>query len=93
MEACHDEYWHMNCDPILKNHLERPHLRNATYLSPQTQNKIIDIIGKRMIQKSIVAEVKQAPFYSILVDEVTSFNREFMPLCVRFVDVNKDEFL
>jgi len=48
---------------------------------PQTQNEIIDIIGKRIIQKSIVAEVKQAPFYSILVDEVTSFNCEFMPLC------------
>lgn len=67
-----------------------------TYLSPQTQNEIIDIIGKRIIQNSIVAEVKQAPFYSILVDEVTSFNRESMPLCVRFVDVNKDireEFL
>ena len=34
-----------NHDPILKNHLERPRLQNATYLSPQTQNEIIDIIG------------------------------------------------
>ena len=77
-----------NHDPTLKNHLERPRLRNATYLFPQTQNEIIDIIGKRIIQKSIVAEAKQAPFYSILVDEVTSFNREFMPLCV-----SREEFL
>ena len=60
-----------NHNPILKNHLEKLRLRNATYLSPQTQNIIIDIIGKRIIQKSIVAEVKEATFYSILVDEVS----------------------
>ena len=43
-----------------------------------------------MIQKSIVEEVIQAHFYSIMVDEVTSHNQELMPLCVRFVDVHKN---
>ena len=38
-----------NHDPILKNHLEHPRQRNATYISPYTQNEIIDIIGKRII--------------------------------------------
>ena len=38
-----------------------------------------------MIQKSIVEEVIQAHFYSIMVDD-----QELMPLCVRFVDVHKN---
>lgn len=79
-----------NHDPVLKAHLETPRQRNTTYISPHTQNEIIDIIGKRMIQKSIVDEVIQAHFYSIMVDEVTSHNQELMPLCVRFVDVQKN---
>lgn len=64
--------------------------RNCTYISPHTQNEIIKIIGKLMIQKSIVDEIIQARFYSIMVDEVTSHNQELMPLCVRFVDVQKN---
>lgn len=79
-----------NHDSVLKAHLENPCLRNATYISPHTQNEIIDIIGKRIIQNSIIKEVIQARFYSIVVDEVTSHNKEVMPLCVRFVDVHKD---
>lgn len=79
-----------NHDPVLKTHLETPRQRNSTYISPHTQNEIIEIIGKQMIQKSIVDEIIQARFYSIMVDEVTSHNQELMPLCVRFVDVQKN---
>ena len=53
------------------------------------QNEIIDIIGNK-IKRSIVEEVKQARFYSIMLDEVTSHDHELMPLCIRFVDANKD---
>ena len=35
-----------NYDDVLKKHLEKPGQRNATYLSPHTQNELIDIIGK-----------------------------------------------
>lgn len=35
-----------NHDEKLKQHMEWPKLRNATYLSSQTQNQIIDVIGK-----------------------------------------------
>ncbi|CAM4713081.1 unnamed protein product [Leuciscus chuanchicus] len=73
-----------NHDEKLKQHMERPKLRNATYLSPQTQNHRIDVIGKRIIQAQIVDEVKNAQIYT--ADEVTSHNVELMPLCVRFVD-------
>ncbi|CAM4507443.1 unnamed protein product [Leuciscus chuanchicus] len=73
-----------NHDEKLKQHMERPKLRNATYLSPQTQSQMIDVIGKRIIQAQIVDEVKNAQIYT--ADKVTSHNVELMPLCVRFVD-------
>ncbi len=75
-----------NHDKKLKQHMESPKLRNATYLSPQTQNEMIDVIGKLMIQAKIVEEIKEAQIYTIMVDEVTSHNIELMPLCIRFVD-------
>lgn len=58
---------------VLRKHLEEPRQSNAIYLSPHTQNELIDIIGKNIIQKSLLEEVKQARFFSIMVDEVTSF--------------------
>ena len=70
--------------PVLKAHLDNPRLKNATYISPDIQNQIIDVIGKMIIQNSI------------LVDEVTSHNQELMPLVIRFVDRNcniREEFV
>ena len=85
-----------NYDPTLKKHLDKPRQRNATYLSPHTQNELIDIIGKKIIQSDIVREIQKAICYSIMIDEVTSHNKEIMPVCIRFVDKNKnirEEFL
>ena len=85
-----------NHDPVLKAHLENPRLKNATYISPDIQNQIIDAIGKMIIQKDIINEILHARYYSILVDEVTSHNQELMPLVIRFVDRNcniREEFL
>uniref|UniRef100_A0A3B1KIQ4 DUF4371 domain-containing protein n=1 Tax=Astyanax mexicanus TaxID=7994 RepID=A0A3B1KIQ4_ASTMX len=75
-----------NHNEKLKQHLEKPKLKNATYLSPQTQNEMIDVLGKHMIQAKIVEEVRHAQMYTVLADEVTSHNVELMPMCVRFVD-------
>ena len=67
-----------NHDLLLKSHLLQPRMRNATYDSPTTQNQIIDVIGKQMIQKSNVQEVKFKPnFFFIMVDKITSFNKEY----------------
>ena len=57
-----------NHSDILKKHLEKPCQSNATYLSPDTQSQLIDIIGKKIIQKSLVDEVKQEKFFTTLVD-------------------------
>lgn len=75
-----------NHDPKIKQHLDMPKLKNATYLSPEIQNEMIDVIGNQMIQSKIVQEVKAAGMYTVMVDEVTSHNTEMMPVCIRFVD-------
>ena len=59
-------------------------LKNATYLSPRTQNELIVIMGVHIIQR--VDEIKKAKLFTILVDEVSSQHVEQMPLCICFVD-------
>ena len=71
----------------LASHLKNPAMKCVTYLSPQTQNELLDVIGKHIILRNIVKEIKEAHFYSICADEVTSHNTEQLAICVRFVDV------
>lgn len=79
-----------------KEHLKSPAMRNATYISPKIQNELIDIIAHQIIQKKIIDEIKEAKFFSIIADEVTSHNVEILSFCVRFIDSAKnvrEEFL
>lgn len=41
-------------DPKLKQHLDMPKLQNDTYLSPEVQNEMIDVIDAQFIQYWIV---------------------------------------
>ena len=68
------------------NHLNTPKAKNETYVSPSTQNDIINIIGYDVILSGIVSEVKAAGFFSVLADEVSCHNVEHLPICLRFVD-------
>ena len=71
-------------------------MRNATYMSAQTQNELIEVMGKHIILQGIVDDVNSSPFYSILADEVTSHNVEHLATCIWFVDSKhdiKEEFL
>ena len=52
-------------DSSLKAHLDNPKMRNATHLSRQTQNELAEVIGKDLIQKSIVQEVRDARYFSL----------------------------
>ena len=63
-------------DSILFDHLNKPRAKNATYISPRSQNEIINVIGHDIILANIVAEVKQSKFYSVFADEVSSHNVE-----------------
>ena len=73
-------------DAILSNHLNNPQAKNATYISPRSQNDIINIIGYDVILTDIVAELKNSKYFSVLADEVSCHNVEHLPLCLRFVD-------
>ena len=55
-------------DEILHSHLHRPRLRNATYISPTTQNEVINIIGHDVIRGRIIADVNNARYFSVLAD-------------------------
>ena len=77
-------------DDILHSHLYQPKWKNATYLSPRSQNEIIDVTGNGIISAKIISEIIETKFFSILADEVTSHNVEHLALCIRFVDAKCD---
>lgn len=83
-------------DETLKQHLLSPTMANVTYMSPQTQNELLAVIGQHIILRDLLEEVKAAKFFTILADEVTSTNIEHLAICVRFVDAQsniREEFL
>ena len=82
-------------DSVLKAHLEICP-KNATYRSKTVQNELIECCGDH-IQDNILAEIKEAEFFSILADEVADVsNKEQMPIVLGFVDKTghiREEFL
>ena len=48
-----------NYCPELKEHLEAPQSKSVTYLSPTSQNEMIEVIGKKIILRDIVEEIKK----------------------------------
>ena len=71
-------------DSVLAEHLAKSP-RNARYTSKTVQNELVDVIGE-CIRNDILAEVKQANFYSIIADEVTdAANKEELSIALRFV--------
>ena len=55
-------------------------------MSSTTQNDIINVIGYDLLLNTIISEVKEATFFSVLADEVSSHNVEHLAMCLRFVD-------
>ena len=75
-------------DDVLRTHLQKPKVKNATYLSPSSQNDIIEVIGFDYIRANIIADIKQAPYFSVIPDEVSSHNSEYLSLCLRCIDAD-----
>ena len=63
-------------DNTLFDHLNSPRAKNATYISPSTQNDNINISGNDFFLSSVVAEIQSATYYSVLADEVNCHNVE-----------------
>ena len=83
-------------DTELLTHLNTPLMRNATYMSPSTQNEIMSIIANDYIMTDLMAEVQEARWFSVMADEVCSHNKEILAVCIRFVDREnniREEFL
>jgi hypothetical protein len=71
-------------DPVLAHHLANSP-RNARYTSKTIQNELVEVIGN-CISNDIIAQVKQAKFYSVIADEVTdAANKEELSISLRFV--------
>ncbi|CAF5004578.1 unnamed protein product, partial [Rotaria sp. Silwood1] len=71
-------------DHALREHLQSCD-RNATYISKTIQNQLIQVIGDVII-KNIIEEVKQAKFFTILLDETADIaNIQQASLCLRYV--------
>ena len=71
---------------MLKDHLEEPFRKNVTYLRQTSRNEMIGIIGKNIIQASLLDGVKKAAVHSISSNEVTSSNGEILSICMRYLD-------
>ena len=83
-------------DETIGMHLKTPEMKNAKYISPQTQNEIISVVANDYIMKSLVEDIRKAKWYSIMADEACSHSKEILAVCVRFVDNNsniREEFL
>ena len=60
--------------------------KNATYLSPDIQNSILQIMGK-MIRGSICDEVQQAGYFSLMADETKYLSKqEQLATVLRYLD-------
>ena len=82
-------------DNALESHL-RNCGRNASYVSPQIQNELIDCCGE-VISDKIISDIKSAKIFSIICDEACdSSTKEQMSLVFRYVDSDlnlKEDFL
>ena len=67
---CPPSSYATGCANTSNDELHKMVPKNATYKSKTTQNQLIDICGEMLTEK-IVAEIKEAKFFSILADEAT----------------------
>jgi hypothetical protein len=68
---------------------------NAKYTSPQIQNELIECLAECLLE-DVIRRVNDSPCFSILADETGLHEREFLTLCVRYLDANnllREDFL
>ncbi|XP_041362001.1 uncharacterized protein LOC121377971 [Gigantopelta aegis] len=81
-------------DPVLQ-HLQEGSKSKGQYLSPRIQNEVIEIMGG-IVRSTILSDICQAKFYTIMVDEVECHHTEQMPLCICFIEYDgniREEFM
>lgn len=74
---------------VLKQHLLTA-IRNSTYLSGDIQNQLIQAMGGEVLS-TIIEQVKDAKFFSLLVDETSDISRqEQVSFVLRYIDKECD---
>ena len=49
-----------------------------------------EVIGKKIVLKDIVEEIKKSGFHSVCADQATSGNEEILSFCFRYADENME---
>ena len=49
-----------------------------------------EVIGKKIVLKDIVEEIKKSGFHSVCADQATSGNEEILSICFRYSDENME---
>ena len=76
-------------DDVLKQHLLTAP-RNCTYLSGDIQNQLIQAMGDDLLS-TIIEQVRDAKFFSLLVDETSDISRqEQVSFVLRYIDKECD---
>lgn len=74
----------------LTRHFSTLFRKNTTYLSPLSQNELVEVIGINIVQSDTTSEIVKAKFFSTMTGEVTLFNNEVRSICFYFVNKNRD---
>ena len=72
--------------------MQSPVMRNATYVSAQTQAELIEVTGKYIILKNIVNDVNPDEITSHSVEYLTMYQRRVVSIYV-FTTNNRDSNL
>ena len=79
--------WKGEDNEALGSHLKNAPC-NARYLSPKTQNELIDSFAS-ILRSNIVAEAMKSQFFSIMADETCDISKiEQLSLCIRYLKDN-----
>ena len=80
-----------NYDPVLREHVVRCQNLNQgqkSYLSPQIQNELIDIMGQR-VRKHILGDIEKAKYFSIIFDSTPDIShQDQLSQTIRYVKID-----
>lgn len=77
-------------DPVLKHLISKPK-NSIKYFSPQIQNEIIGLLSQT-VENRIVSAIKDAPFFSIIMDTTQDITKvDQLSQVFRYVHIEKDD--
>ena len=82
--------WLAKYDESLSEHLSTA-AKNARYLSPQIQNKMINCLGES-IRNALVTDIRKSKFISVMADVSSDVSMtEQLAVCIRYLNASSDD--